>query len=133
LLLAALLFVPGCGSKGPKNYVVGKVTVKGQPATGTIAFIGSDGKEVVSPIGPDGSYMIPDPPLGDAKIAVRGMPGMISGPPPNTPKELTKDMPGNTSAPTMGVPPPAKYANPTNGLTFKVTGGKQTHDIDLTP
>src|SRR6185437_5221911 len=93
LLLVGLVFLLGCGGgKGPKNYVVGKVTYKGKPVLGTITFLTSDGNEVTAPINPDGSYMVGEPPMGDNKIAIRGLPGASSGPPPETPKGLTKDM-----------------------------------------
>jgi hypothetical protein len=129
-LLSVLLWGTGCGPKGPKNSVSGKVTLNGKAVTGQVTFIGPDSKEITSAINPDGTYMIPDPPAGQAKIVVKGMPGMpAGGVPPPAGKSI--DAPGATAA-EMGVPPPAKYALPDNGLTFNVTGGKQTHNIELT-
>lgn len=140
LLPSVLLFSTiGCGEKGgAKNSVSGKVLFNSKPVTGTVTFIGADGKEAASPINPDGSYNVPDPPLGEDKITIQGIPGMADAPRPQIP---TTNAPGMDDAmkkslespSSSGVAPPAKYASPTNGLTFKVTGGKQTFNIDLKP
>jgi len=118
-----------------KNTVAGKITLKGDPVTGTVVFVGPDGKEASGPINMDGTYIVANPSAGNNKIMVKGMEGPIGGaappsggaPPPGVPKI---DMP---SAAKMGVPPPAKYATADNGLTFNVTTGAQKHDIELTP
>jgi len=130
LLLSVLLWGAGCGPKGPKNSVSGKVTLNGKAVAGQVSFIGPDGKEITSGINPDGTYMIPDPPTGQAKIVVKGMPG--GGGVAGVQGTKTIEAPGATTA-EVGVPPPLKYAAPDNGLTFNVTGGKQTHNIELTP
>jgi hypothetical protein len=127
LLFAALACLTGCPGGGPgdaKNSVSGKVTLNGQPVSGMVGFIGSDGKEVPAPIKPDGTYIVDNPPTGDVKVVVRGMQG------PSLPKGVTmQDMGG-----PQGVQPPPKYASPaTSGLTFNVTGGKQNYNIELTP
>jgi len=130
-LLLVLFLVTGCGKGGPKNSVSGKVLFKDQPVMGSVTFVGPDGKEVSGPINPDGTYTVNDPPLGEDKIAIKGIPGMVNAPPP--PQGELPGMKGMPAPPKMAVPPPAKYANPANGLTFKVTGGKQTYNIDLNP
>jgi len=125
VLLGAILGVFGCGSgegPAPTNAVTGKCTFNGNPVNGTVVFVGSDGKEVSTPVSPvNGSYTIVNPPTGDVKVAVRGMAASLPPPP-------VKDMPAQQS---LGVAPPAKYADPNNGLTFKVDKGRQTFDIPL--
>jgi len=124
----------GCGSQGPKNTVSGKVTLKGDPVAGSVVFIGSDNKEVMTHINPDGTYSVPDPAMGENKVLVKG--GAVGGPAPpvleGTPKDFKGTMPPTTTT-KMGVAPPPKYGSPDNGLSFKVTGGAQKYDIELTP
>jgi len=127
-LLAVLVWGAGCGSKGPKNVVTGKVTLNGQPVAGTVTFTGGGGKEVNAPINPDGTYMIPDPPEGENQIVVKGFLG-ATGPLPGAEKVPGGGLstPGGALKPAeMGANPPAKYGKPGNGLSFNVTGGKQT-------
>jgi hypothetical protein len=126
VLLAVLVGGSGCGGgKGAKNSVSGKVTFKGQTVAGFVFFIGADNKEVSAGIDSDGTYLVSNPPMGQVRVAVRGLP---KGPPP--PKD-SSGMPG-TQSPT-GVAPPARYAAADNGLTFNVTGGKQEFNIELAP
>jgi len=119
----------GCGGKTGETVVYGKVTLNGQAVDGSVTFIGSDKKESASPIAPDGKYRIINPPLGAVRIVVKGNPkgaGM---------KELPKG-PGeapNATGGGSGVPPPKKYENPENGLTYEVKAGEQEHNIELTP
>jgi hypothetical protein len=119
----------GCGSS-VQNEVTGKVTYKGQPVAGNLVFVGSDGKESIELINTqDGSYKFIAPATGEYKIAVKGLttPGAGVGPGPGIQKgpglEVLKS----------GVAPPAKYASPDNGLKINVTGGAQTHNIELQP
>jgi len=125
LALASLVWAAGCGGSKGKNEVTGKVTLDGQPVVGNVVFVGSDGKEVMALIRPDGTYTIPEPPMGEVKIKVIGLVGLA---PPGQ---------GSAAAPAAGagasgVAPPEKYASADNGLTFNVTGGKQTKDLPLT-
>jgi hypothetical protein len=136
VLLAAILVVSGCGtSKGGNGKVSGKVTLGGKPVGGSVHFIGSDNKELSSPIsGADGSYMIQGLPAGKAKIMIKGMAAAGgAGAPGGAPvAEPPKDP--NMKVPSMGVDPPAKYASAdTSGLTFDVDGKTQTKDFELTP
>jgi hypothetical protein len=139
VLLPLLTVTAGCSGSGPKNTVSGKVTLKGQLILGSITFVGPNGKEVTAPINPDTSYLIPDPAMGENKIAIKGIPGAAPGGAPaeagqpGLKKDMMKDM---LSPTTMGVPPPAKYATPggpDGKLTFTVTGGKQEFNIELKP
>ena len=71
--------------------------------------------------------MLLNAPKGQYQIIVRGMPAtpVIRSPQPS----------GHAApeVPKAGVAPPVKYARTGNGLTFSVTGGKQTNDLELTP
>jgi len=138
LLIAAIVGVAGCGGKGPKNLLTGKVTLDGKAVNGELTFIGPDGTPRIAPVNPDGSYVIGDLPAGDYQVLVKAMAkpaGMIGAAPPIVPKD-SSPMPGMPSGPTLGqgADPPKKYSTQGNGLTVKVTGAsKQSHDITLTP
>ena len=124
VLFAATLCVVGCGDtkkgSGTTDIISGKVTLNGQAVSGQVVFVSTDGKEHLGPIGDGGSYSIPGVPKGPARIVVRAMPGGSS-------VKGGGDLPGMSK----GVAPPAKYAGVNNGLTFDVTGGPQTKDIEL--
>jgi len=129
LFLGIALVVVGCGPKGPSDILSGKVTLGDQTVSGSLTFIGPGKKEVTVPINPDGTYMVPGPERGENQIIVKGGPML---PTPNP--KASADMPGaGTGAKMGGVAPPKKYENPDNGLKVTVTGGKQQHDITLTP
>jgi len=138
LLIAAVVGVAGCGSRGPKNLLTGKVTLKGEPVNGSLAFIGPDSQEKVCPINPDSTYVIGDLPAGDYQVLVKPFgkaAGPAGAPTPVIPKDSAA-MPGMPSGPSLGqgATPPAKYGKPGNGLTVKVTGSsKQTQDFPLEP
>jgi hypothetical protein len=131
LLLLALGLTAGCGgSGGAKNEVTGKVTLGDKTVAGTVTFVYADGREVVGPINPDGTYLVTDPPPGQVKICVKGLPGGGTGlPGPKGGPEMSKDMPTTQGA---GVSPPIKYAHAgTTPLTYEVKAGKHTHDLQL--
>jgi hypothetical protein len=136
LFLAVWVCLSGCSkskTKGPKNSVSGKVTLGGRPVSGTVTFLGADNQQANSPIQPDGKYMIVDPPVGKVRVAVKAAAGMRGGAAP-LPGGRLPEMPGMPGGGgQVGVPPPRKYANPENGLTFEVTGEEQTFDIELRP
>jgi hypothetical protein len=131
LLLGALILATGCGggSKALSNSVSGKVTVVpgDQIVSGSVVFVYSD-KEKVTPIGPDGTYTMADPPAGQVKILVKGDQSRLAAPPP---------MKGGPEMPSMGggsqaVPPPIRYATAQGSdLTYEVKPGKHTHNIEL--
>lgn len=132
LLLLGMLGACGCsgsGAAGKGDRVSGKVTLNSKPVSGLVVFVGSDGKEVTAPIAPDGQYTVLEPPHGEVKVLVRG----LGGPSPGAGKAVKgkEEVPGGPSL-EAGVPPPAKYSQPNNGLQLIVTGGAQTYDIDLT-
>jgi len=121
VLLAAVS--AGCGRSGPRDSVSGKVTLEGKAVAGEVVFVGPGNKEVRCPIALDGSYLVTEPTRGENAILVRGTAA------PRTPKGIDQ-LPAPASS---GAAPPARYARANNGLTFQVTGGKQTHNIELTP
>jgi hypothetical protein len=135
LLLASLVaFVGlGCGG-GSSNVVTGKVTYKNQPVAGSLVFVGPDGKETPEPINPDGTYIFKAPATGEYKIAVKSFLTSVGpggqGPAVGVPKMSGQ---GTDLPSTGGVAPPKKYASADNGLKVNVTGGSQTHDIELQP
>jgi hypothetical protein len=142
LLIGSFLIVSGCQSKGPKNIVEGKVSLKGGSVEGMVTFIGPDNKKASSPIGPDGKYQIAEPSLGENKITVESMGGALAA--GGTKADMNPNLKGNKQVAgggtgpkggaTMGNPPPPKYKDPDkSGLKFTVKGGKEKYDIDLTP
>lgn len=121
----------GCDKKGDGSDaagVSGKVMYANKPVTGSVVFVGSDGKESVPAlIGADGSYKATDLQPGEYKIKVVGMAGAAA--PPKS-KQAAPEMGAGAGG---GNPPPAKYGSvDTSGLTFSYKGGKQTNDITLT-
>jgi hypothetical protein len=128
-LAAAVLFAAGCSGTGT---VAGKVTLNGAPVTdGVVTFIGADNRQKAAPIDADGGYRIDNPPAGTVQVTVRSLAPPIRTPPGGPP--ATK---GAHLLPPLPPPPqplPRKYATPNNGLTFVVTRGRQTFDIDLKP
>jgi hypothetical protein len=133
VLLVSVGSFTGCGDAGPSTLVSGKVTTGGAGVTGTIHFVGADGKEVSAPVGPTGgTYQIANPPLGEVTVLVKG--GPVAAP-PLKPAPGAVAMPGNTSTPAAaGAQPPAKYADPsTSDLKYTVVAGAQQKDFDLAP
>lgn len=121
--------VIGCGTASP-DAVSGKVTLNGQPVAGEVVFLVGGAEKAASPIKLDGTYQVSNPPRGEVEVLVKGPPALPS-PPPGGKKV---DIPPPTGSSPSGVSPPAKYARPNNGLAkLNVTGGRQTHNIELTP
>jgi len=129
-MLFAVTFVVGCGdSSGAKDQVSGKVTLNGQGVNGFVVFVGADKKEAQGPL-LNGIYHIDNPPKGEVDVLVKGMGGPV-GPAPTPPKDSSTT--GTLGGTSGGAAPPPKYAVPGALPKFKVTGGKQTHDITLQP
>jgi hypothetical protein len=124
LTLAAL----GCGGRGD---VSGKVTYQGKALVfGTVQFEASDGTIKQANIEPDGSYVIPGVPVGEAKVAVSSenpkssnfQPLQREGQPPPKPLPEVKGW----------FPIPSGYQDLSKAkLTYTVKSGKNTYDIDL--
>ncbi len=135
-LMVILAAIPGCpGAPQVTNLVTGKVTLGGKRVEGIVSFIGADNKSVDAPIGPDGVYNIANPPMGKVKITVKPAPGLAAGVGGAVPQGAApvggelKGKGGKEYVP--GVPPPAKYATPDNGLTYEVKGGKEEKNLQL--
>jgi hypothetical protein len=93
--------------------VSGKVLLNGAPLkAGSVTFASKDGKTTVAtPIAEDGTYLARVP-QGEYTVAI-GPPKVKD--PKNPPPAI-----------------PAKYSDPkTSGITYTVTAGKQTFDLDL--
>jgi hypothetical protein len=131
-LTAALVTMPGCTPAGPANTIKGLVTLNSKPVSGQVSFdVG--GKTVTASTGPDGGYVLADPPLGKAKVTVKPGLGVITAGDPKTMKEKGMatglENKGNLTA---GATPPTKYASAeTSGLEVEIKAGHQTFDIPL--
>ncbi|HBI46107.1 MAG TPA: hypothetical protein DDY78_25115 [Planctomycetales bacterium] len=108
-----------------------------------VVFSSAEGKSSASaPIGPDGHYSIDNIPSGAVKISVetasakpvKAPPGGMPTPPPGAmPKDIGPSMYNQAPQPKgKYVAIPENYADPEkSGLTYTVTGGSQSYDIDL--
>jgi hypothetical protein len=139
-LLAASVMLIGVGCGKPTGAVSGKVYFKDQPLKGgNVTFISLDGKSSATVrIAEDGSYSVPEIPVGDVRIAVE-----TKSLKPNPQKEMAKsrmpkdaapeagDMYGNSSADKY-VAIPDKFSDPgTSQLMYTVVAGAQEYKIDL--
>ena len=125
--LVLLVLSAGCGRS--TGTVSGKVTFEDQPlGFGTIALICQDGS-VSSGMIRDGTYTIPEVPVGPVEITVRAYP----------PPRPTMTPPGETRAAAQPpqsefVPIPERYSDhDQSGLAYTVVPGAQTHDLALEP
>ncbi len=145
LVAIALVAVGGCAK--PKAVVTGKVKLaNGQLVTaGTVSFWGSDNRVGSSPITGDGSYSVPDAPVGEVKITIITPPPRMGGGMAQGPGGLAGGMPADKVPEGMkGDAPQAQnvvYINDrykeleTTTLTWTVEQTKepQQHDIILDP
>jgi hypothetical protein len=146
LALAASLSVLGCSAGS--GSVSGTVKYKGQVlGSGVVVFIGADGKPLGSVIGPEGGYSLALVPAGKYTVTVET-------PPPfraqqmrsvggrdnmNIAQAMAKNLKDKghvlpSTAPPEGkyVPVPERYKDrQKSGLSFEVTGGTNTIDLDL--
>lgn len=142
-LAVALGAATGCGSKGKKGTVSGKVTYKDAPLTGGTITLYPEGKEGAPypiPINADGSFSASGVPTGKMRVSfetesMKKQAGYQTIKPPRGVKlpEMSKpdlDMPNQG----VYVQIPAKYSKPeTSGQTCEITTGKQDLKFDLTP
>jgi len=140
LALAASVGLAGCGSS--TGNVTGKVSYKGTVLKGgNVTFAGEDGKNPqTAPIAEDGSYSIQKMPVGPVKITVETKSlGKVAKAPSNTPAggkvpppEAGYRPPDPAEAARRFVEIPDKYSDPAKSdLTYTVTPGSQSHDIEL--
>jgi hypothetical protein len=118
LLLGAALALAGCSPSNKQGEITGVVKFKGEPLPGgTVVFHGAT-STYTSEIRKDGNYTVSGVPLGTAKIAVV-MPIRIT---------MGGKSVGSNSLPDI----PARYGDPQkSGLSCEVTGGSQTHNVEL--
>jgi hypothetical protein len=125
-LMLVLVTLAGCTSR---PVITGTVTYKNGPlTTGQVSFIGADGKSRSSGIGSDGTYEIVDAPPGDVTIVVIATKaeGKATG---ASPLGASTTTPQAIAVRSLI---PVKYNDPkTSGLTYLVTPGKQTKNIEL--
>lgn len=123
--VAFLATAGGC-AKPTTAPVTGTVRYKEQILlSGTIVFQAEDGRVASSNIQSDGTYSIPDAPLGKVKISVQTFPPSPQVVPPDkidsTPLEVHKY-----------VRIPERYADfQSTDLEYEVRPGKQTHNVEL--
>jgi hypothetical protein len=120
-LALALPLLTGCGkSNGPKDVLIGRVTVGGQPAKAiTLVAIDESGKETSTYTKETGEYEIVNPPKGKLRFRLGSLvppapPGVLAPPPP----------PGTVKI-------PAKYQSEKNELGIEYSGGSQQYDISI--
>lgn len=135
--------VSGCGSA--TGNVSGTVTLKEKVVKGgNVTFVAEGKATIVADIKEDGTYEAAGVPAGEVKVCV----DTSKMNPASLPKEFKYGPPKDAKAPEgfggegpnrdelarRYVAIPKKYANPaTTDLTTKITGGKQTYNIELVP
>jgi hypothetical protein len=145
--MLTLLLFSGCGfGAGPRARVKGKVTFSNKSLTaGTITFFGADKRSGTSQIKSDGSYEIPDAPVGEVTITVEtpsvnqmmGHVGQEKRPPGvgAMPADMDPGAKGGLiTSPDKIVPVPAIYnKQETSPLKYTVRKEDQEYDVKLTP
>jgi hypothetical protein len=150
LIVCLLLGTAGCAPS--KGEISGKVLYRGKPVPGgTVTFFPAGGKGAFnSSIQQDGSYSLTKVPAGEVTITVEteskkpAPQGTGTSGPKSKVRIYREEMekfreqktPGRTPrqfpSKEQYVPIPASYNDPEkSGLTYTVTGGEQTHDIEL--
>jgi hypothetical protein len=139
VVLGLLLLVAGCRRQAS---ISGKVTYNGKPMPGgSITFIpvegGGGGTARIDP--KDGSYELPNLPVGKMKIGVTAnrepaMPGGKRGygPPKDSgaPSEAMKGASDSTGGQSVVISP--EFTDPQGSpLEFEVKPGKNTHDVEV--
>jgi hypothetical protein len=135
-LLLLLLAPLGCGKR--TAFVTGKVTTRqGQPLTsGAVTFHGADGRSDSGNIDSEGNYSVAQAPIGTVKVTVDTGPPRTRVPPtikgPGGKPTAHPGEKGDKAAPVKRVVIQDKYKDPNqSGLSYTVTGGKQTINIEV--
>ena len=124
VVLVAASFA-GC-AKPTTAPVAGKVRYKSDNLlSGMIVFQSEDGRIGRSNIQADGSYSIPDAPIGNVKITVQTFQPPPQVVPPDKIHSVSVEL-------HRYIKIPEDYADfERSGLRYTVQLGKQTHDVDL--
>jgi len=123
VLLVSLIGLTGCGPA--ETTVSGVISYEGKNLNSGVVTMKSGDKTLSSDISSEGSYTIKGVPVGEATISV-----MVPPPPPKGggPEGAIED----TTSVSNPVQIPEKYSDlATSGLTFEVTSGDPTHNIEL--
>jgi hypothetical protein len=137
LTAVTVLGVSGCGQ--PAGSVSGKVSYRGKPLKGgSVTMILADGsKSAPATINEDGTYRLDKVLAGPVKVAVetQSLAVQVRLPtyrPPAGTIAAGYAPPDSGGAARRYVRIPPQYADPEkSGLTYTVTAGSQTYDIDL--
>lgn len=148
LLAGLLAFGPaGCSSGDGLNHggkLTGKVTIDGQPLKGgNVTVLSENGKHSVQGfINGEGTYSVPEPPLGKVTIVVQTAHLRGSVVPKGDPSAKGAGKGEGSRGMTLPDPKdiglgytdiPERYeSGATSGLTVEVKPGDQTHNIELT-
>jgi hypothetical protein len=122
LLGPLVALVTGCGAG--TGDVTGTVSYQGKPvASGTVLIVGADSLPYYGSIQEDGTYTVPNVPLGLGKIAI-SCPQRVSA----KGAEFAK----RRSDPKKWFPLPEKYRDfAASGLTVNVAAGETMQDLEL--
>ena len=150
LVVLALVIRNGSGCAPPTGSVSGTVTYQGKRLPyGRVTFVCAEGTVVSGKIESDGTYAIPQAPVGPVKIAVRcleeAMPTLIMVDPREQPGAKGDGSPASAPQTPMMVQAaensksrPKSWRIPDHytlaeksGLIYDVQKGKQVHDIRL--
>jgi hypothetical protein len=148
LMALAILGTSGCAPS--TGSVSGTVTYKGKNLPyGRVLFVCADGTVVSGRINTDGTYTIPQAPVGLARVAVRcleeAMPVLTSVDPSDLPGGKGTGFSGNAPQGPMMIqsaekpnsrPKPMRIPDhfqqaEKSGLTYEIRRGDQTYDIKL--
>jgi hypothetical protein len=140
LALLAPLGMIGCGGGGTGT-ISGKVYHEGKPLKGgNITFISAGKPSISTKINEDGSFQTEAIAVGEVKICVdteawnpRGKTmGGMNKPPPGQTSPAGAASGSGAEMLKRYTPIPLKYADPEKTpLTYKVTRGSQTYDVQL--
>lgn len=126
LAVAGLLLAVGCGNP-TTGALTGNVKYEGALLTnGTVLVRGEDGRIANANIQEDGTYRVPDAPVGKVQLAVQTFPPSPSVLPPGVKPETAKQ-------PSLKYTKlPQRYHDfKTSNLSVTVTSGETKHDIEL--
>jgi hypothetical protein len=132
VVLVGLMLLAGCGSKGAKGAVSGKLTYNGQPVNGALLTL-YPGQYPI-PVSQEGEFNVTAVPNGEYKVVVEGTPGQ-SGPPlvgiPPEKMAEAKEKAAKMSTPAT-IKFPDKYkSEATTPLKMTISGGSQNLNLEL--